>query len=123
MFPVLKGKIVDEHNMYDLLSEKYKTTKKFNSDENKKLTGAELEAREKQVVTFNDGTQMTLPLLTRWALLIEAINLICDEYYERDMEFTVDNIVKKAKPHKAIKKYIDERYFAGLQDLILENNF
>lgn len=33
MFPVLKGKIVDEHNMYDLLSEKYKTTKKFNSDE------------------------------------------------------------------------------------------
>ena len=47
---------------------------------NKKLTGAELEAREKQVVTFNDGTQMTLPLLTRWALLIEAINLICDEY-------------------------------------------
>ena len=61
--------------------------------------------------------------ILKLAFLIEAINLICDEYYERDMEFTVDNIVKKAKPHKAIKKYIDERYFAGLQDLILENNF
>ena len=27
------GSSDDEHNMYDLLSEKYKTTKKFNSDE------------------------------------------------------------------------------------------
>lgn len=73
---------------------------------------------------INLGThQLTISTLTRWLLLTEALELINISSEDRGVDIDEEAWTKKAKPHKAIIKYIEERYSAALEDTILENNF
>lgn len=87
----------------------------------KNFSGSELEAKEMQRVYIGNNISMTIGQLTRWLLLLEAFSLITESSDERGVKIDEDAITKKAKPHKAIVKYINERYFAGLRDVIVEN--
>ena len=54
--------------------------------------------------------------------LDEAFEMAEKEAAERETTVDYDYIVSKERVHKAICKYIDERYYACMKDLIIEND-
>lgn len=73
---------------------------------------------EEQLIEIN-GEMIPAGEAARWMLLLEALDVIAQAYEEKNIEFNTDIIVKKAKQHKAITKYINERYVAFLHGLFV----
>lgn len=89
---------------------------------NNKLDGLDLEVLQHKQVKVSDTETMTLGETARWTLLGEALEVAEKEATERETTLDYDMIVSKERIHKAICKYIDERYFACIRDIIIENN-
>lgn len=89
---------------------------------NNKLDGLDLEVLQHKQVKVSDTETMTLGETARWTLLNEALEVAEKEAAERETTLNYDMIVSKERIHKAICKYIDERYFACIRDIIIENN-
>lgn len=89
---------------------------------NNKLDGLDLEVLQHMQVKVSDTETMTLGETARWTLLNEALEVAEKEAAERETTLNYDMIVSKERIHKAICKYIDERYFACIRDIIIENN-
>lgn len=89
---------------------------------NNKLDGLDLEVLQHKQVKVSDTETMTLGETARWTLLGEALEVAEKEAAERETTLDYDMIVSKERIHKAICKYIDERYFACIRDIIIENN-
>lgn len=81
----------------------------------KTLTDSEIKAQDTNEIDLN-GVKMPVSCAVRWILLLEALDLIEKTYEEQEKTFDYDIILDKAKPHKAITKYINERYIAALND-------
>lgn len=64
---------------------------------------------------------MSVGEAARWSLLIDAIDVIDKAYEERGLDFDEMLLTKKAKPHKAVTKFINERYVAELNDIKFES--
>lgn len=73
---------------------------------------------ENQPIEVN-GEMITAGEAARWMLLLEALDVIFKAYEEKGIEFNIDTIVKKARQHKAITKYINERYVAFLHGMFI----
>lgn len=82
----------------------------------------------KQKISFDNNIEMTVETITRWILFLEALSFISQKENE-DFDIDEDNFIlsdkvidtltKKAKPHKAISKYIEERFPAALRDTVI----
>lgn len=81
-----------------------------------RLSDSKLCQLESQMIDIS-GNQMTVGEAARWMLLIEAFDFINQECEEKGIEFDIDTFTKKSKPHKAITRYINERYVAFLHGL------
>lgn len=80
-----------------------------------------LQHKKIQLSKTDADETMTLAELTRWYLLDEAITLAEQEAADRGQSLDFNTLVSKQKTHKALNKYIDERYFACMRDLIIDN--
>lgn len=76
-----------------------------------------LEAKQNSLLTLSNGDIMSLGELARWELLFEALNLIEEEASEREEILDETKIASSIPMHKAINKYISERYWAQLADM------
>lgn len=88
------------------------------------IDGIDLETLQYKKIQLNKANAdetITLAELTRWYLLDEAITLAEQEAAEHGKSLDFNNLVTKQKAHKALNKYIDERYFACMRDLIIDN--
>ena len=83
-----------------------------------RLNDSKLHQLESQMINIS-GNQMTVGEATRWMLLIEALNFINQECEEKGIEFDINAFTKKSKPHKAIVRYINERYVAFLHGMFI----
>lgn len=83
-----------------------------------RLNDRQLELLSNKIVDIN-GIQITAGEATRWMLLIEAFDFINQECEEKGLEFDINAFTKKSKPHKAIMRYINERYIACLHDMFM----
>lgn len=83
-----------------------------------KLNDLKLRQLERQMIDIS-GNQMTVGEATRWMLLVEAFDFINQECEEKGIEFDIDAFTKKSKPHKAVTRYINERYVAFLHGLFV----
>lgn len=81
-----------------------------------RLNDAKLKQLENSLIEIA-GNQLTVGEAVRWMLLIDALDIIGQEYEEQGLTFDTDIITKKAKPHKAIVRYIEERYVAFLHGM------
>lgn len=73
---------------------------------------------EEQLIEIN-GKMIPAGEAARWMLLLEALDFINQECEEKGIEFDIDTFTKKSKPHKAVTRYINERYVAFLHGIFL----
>ena len=85
-----------------------------------RLSDSQLKQLSAQIININ-GNQLTIGEATRWLLLLEAFDFIEQECEEQGVDFDIDNLTKKSKPHKAIVRYINERYIACLHDMFINS--
>lgn len=67
-----------------------------------------------------DDHILTYGEMARWMLLFEAMDYIAAECEERGKAVDYNFITSRIKPHKAITKYIEDRFDATLFDLVQE---
>lgn len=82
------------------------------------LSDSEFSQLEQRLITIG-LEQLPASEVTRWCLLLEALDTIAYACEERGVEFDYDNLAKKSKPHKAVLTYINERYRAFLHGMFL----
>ena len=70
--------------------------------------------KENQLIHFEDGEAITVQALTRWTLLLEALEELLRYSEDTGKDIDWEHIVKYVKPHKGITKYIEECYQARL---------
>lgn len=84
------------------------------------ITDEELKEVENKSIVINENITLTYKEAANWSNLIDAINAIADEYENRSLNFDTERLIDRARPRRAILKYMKERYRAAICDLIIE---